>query len=89
VADVVDLQLAVGQVPHPYEVVTPSGDDDGVGVVGGESDGGDPILVPILLDGVLALGKGVPQLDGLVPADGDDLPVVSGEIDRAPPWCGP
>ena len=38
--------------------------------------------MPILLDGVLALGKGVPQLDGVVPADGDDLPVVSRESDR-------
>ena len=81
-ADVVGLQLAVGQVPHLYVLVPPSGDDDGVGIVGGEPDGGDPVLVPILLDGVLALGKGVPQLDGLVPAGGDDLPVVSGESDR-------
>ena len=31
------------------------------------------------LDGVLALGEGVPQLDGLVPGAGDDLPVVGGE----------
>lgn len=31
------------------------------------------------LDGVLALGKGVPQLDGLVSAAGHDLTVVSRE----------
>ena len=33
----------------------------------------------LVTDGVLALGKGVPQLDGLVPAGGHDLPVVGGE----------
>ena len=33
----------------------------------------------LVLDGVLALGQGVPQLDGLVPRGGDDLPVVGGE----------
>ena len=62
VADVVGLQLAVGQVPHLDVLVPPSGDDDWVLVVGGEPDAGDPVLVAILLDGVLALGKGVPQL---------------------------
>ena len=33
----------------------------------------------LVLNGVLALGEGVPQLDGLVPAGGHDLPVVGGE----------
>ena len=33
------------------------------------------------LDGVLALGQGVPQLDGLVSGSGHDLPVVGGEGD--------
>ena len=33
----------------------------------------------LVTDGVLALGEGVPQLDGLVPAGGHDLPVVGGE----------
>ena len=62
VADVVGLQLAVGQVPHLDVLVPPRGDDDWVLVVGGEPDAGDPVLVPILLDRILALGKGVPQL---------------------------
>ena len=56
-------------------------DDDGVLVVGREPHAGDPVLVAILLDGVLALGKSVPQLDGLVPGGGHDLPVVSREGD--------
>ena len=33
----------------------------------------------LVLDGVLALSQGVPQLDGLVSAGGHDLPVVSRE----------
>ena len=33
----------------------------------------------LILDGVLALSQGVPQLDSLVSAGGHDLPVVSGE----------
>ena len=36
----------------------------------------------LVTDGVLALGEGVPQLDGLVPAGGHDLPVVGGESNR-------
>ena len=36
----------------------------------------------LLLDGVLALGQGVPQLDGLVPGAGDDLTVVGREGHR-------
>ena len=33
----------------------------------------------LVLDGVLALGESVPQLDALVAARGHDLPVVRGE----------
>ena len=33
----------------------------------------------LVLDGVLALGQSVPQLDGLVPAGRHDLPVVNRE----------
>ena len=66
VADVVGLQLAVGQVPHLDVLVPPSRHDDWVLVVGGEPDAGDPVLVTILLDCVLALGKGVPQLENII-----------------------
>jgi len=82
VTDVVGLQLAVGQVPDLDVFVPSSGDNDGVLVVGGEPHAADPVTVSILLDGVLALGKGVPQLDGLVPGAGDDLSVVGGESHR-------
>ena len=33
----------------------------------------------LVTNGVLALGEGVPQLDGLVPTGGHNLPVVGGE----------
>merc|ERR1712107_275506 len=45
----------------------------------GENLTANPVAVTLVLDGVLALGQGVPQLDGPVPAGGHDLPVVSGE----------
>jgi len=82
VTDVVGLQLAVGQVPDLDVLVPAAGDDDGVLGVGREPDAADPVAVTLVLDGVLALGQGVPQLDGLVPAGGHDLPVVSGEGHR-------
>lgn len=64
------------------DLVPASGDDDGVGGVGGEADAGDPLGVAILLDVELALTEGVPELDGLVAGSGDDLTVVGGEGDR-------
>jgi len=82
VADVVGLQLAVGKVPHLNVFVPSSGNNDGVLVVGGESHTGNPVTVSVLLDGVLALGKSVPKLDGLIPGSGHDLSVVSREGDR-------
>ena len=79
VADVVGLQLAVGQVPHLDVLVPPARHDDGVGGVGGEAHAAHPVAVALVLDGVLALGERVPQLDALVAARGHDLPVVHGE----------
>ena len=64
------------------DVLIPAGGhNDGVLVVGREPDTGHPVLVTILLDGVLALGQSVPQLDGLVTAAGHNLSVVGGESD--------
>jgi len=81
VTNVVGLQLAVLQRPDLDHLVPSAGNDDWVLVVGREPDAGHPIVVGILLDGVLALGEGVPQLDGPVPGSRHDLPVVSGEGD--------
>jgi len=81
VTDVVSLQLAVLQRPDLDHLVPSAGNDDWVLVVGREPDAGHPVVVGILLDGVLALGEGVPQLDGPVPGSRHDLPVVGGEGD--------
>ena len=67
VSNVVGLELAVGQVPDLNILVPSAGHDDGVLVVRREPDTRNPLSVTLLLDGVLALGQGVPQLDGLVP----------------------
>ena len=49
VADVVGLQLAVGQVPHLDVLVPAAGDDDRVLVVGGEPHAGHPVTVALIL----------------------------------------
>lgn len=41
-----------------------------------------PLSVTILLDVILALSEGVPELDGPVARTRDDLPVVCAEADR-------
>jgi len=81
VADVVRLQLAVGQIPNLDEFVPSGGDDDGVGVGWRETDAGDPFGMSFLLDGVFADAESVPQFDGAIAGAGDDLSVVSGEGD--------
>jgi len=82
VTDVVGAQLALGKLPDLDNLVPASGDDDGVGGVGGETDAGDPLGVTILLDGELALTEGVPELDGLVTGSRDDLTVIGREGNR-------
>lgn len=75
-------QLAIGQVPHLHRLIPRSGDNRGLAVVGGEPDAGDPIGVRIaVLDRVLALAEGVPELDRLVARRRHDLAVVGGEGD--------
>jgi len=81
VTDVVRLQLAVGQVPHLDEFVPSGGDDDGVVVGRGKTDAGNPFRVSVLLDGVFANAKRVPQLDRPVAGTRNDLSVVGGESD--------
>ena len=64
-------------VPDLDGLVPGGGDADGwlLGVV--ESDAGDGIFVHVLVDGVLALGAGVPDLDLSVETSGYDLSVIS------------
>jgi hypothetical protein len=80
--DVVGSELALGEFPDLDNLVPTTGNNDGVGRVGGETDAGNPFGVTILLDVILALTKGVPQLDGLVTGTRDNLAVVRGERDR-------
>jgi len=79
VAVVVGLELAVSQVPHLHGAVPTSRDDDRVGHVWREAHARHPIGVSILSDGVLALAKSVPQLDGAVTRARHDLTVVGRE----------
>jgi len=76
VPDVIGPELAVGEVPDFDKLVPASGDDDGVGGVGGEADAGHPLGMTVLGDGVFAFSQGVPELDGLITGSGDDLAVV-------------
>lgn len=84
----VDLSLVSGEGVHEVHVqVVPN--LDGSVPRGGNADGrlgsvveldaGDGIVVVVLLDSVLALGTGVPDLDLLVETSSDDLSVVVGE----------
>mmetsp|Transcript_28662 Transcript_28662/g.34818 ORF Transcript_28662/g.34818 Transcript_28662/m.34818 type:complete len:265 (+) Transcript_28662:31-825(+) len=78
----VGAELAVSQVPNLNQLVPASGDNDGVVGDGGETHAADPLGVSILLlNGVLALAEGVPQLDGLITRSRHDLTVVHGESD--------
>ena len=82
VSDEVGAELKVGERPHLDELVPAGRDDDLELVRGREAHAGDPVVVGLVDDGVLALAKGVPQLDGLVARSRDDLAVVGAEGDR-------
>jgi len=77
----VQLELAVSQVPDLDGAIPSSGHDDRIDLVWREADARNPVGMAIFLDGVLALSQSVPQLDGLVAGSRDDLTVVSGEGD--------
>ena len=78
----VGSELAVGEIPDLDDLVPTSRNDEGL--LGGrrESDARNPVVVIVLLNGVLALAQGVPELDGLVTSGRDDLSVVSREANR-------
>ncbi len=82
VTNQVGAKLAVGQVPDLDDLVPTGRDDQGLLGGGRETNAGNPVVVLVLLDGVLALAEGVPQLDALVTTGRDDLSVVSRETDR-------
>jgi len=82
VAAEVVLEAKVAQMPDLQGLVPTTRDDDWV--LGGwrELHGAHPLVVAVLaLLAPFELTEGVPELDGLVSAGGDDLSVVGGEGD--------
>lgn len=77
VVDQVCLDLAVGKVPDLDHLIPTTGNDHGI--IRGEPNAADPLLVSSIVDGELALTKSVPQLDGLVTGSRDNLSVISRE----------
>ncbi|KAJ0879195.1 hypothetical protein HanRHA438_Chr10g0448591 [Helianthus annuus] len=73
-------ELAVGEVPDLDGLIPGGRNNGGLESVGAETNAAHPVSVRIsVLNGVLALAQSVPELDGLVPRGGYDLPVVDGE----------
>ena len=79
----VGAKIQVAERPDLDELV-PAGRHDGRSglLVGGETHAGNPLSMAVLLDGVLALTKGVPELDSAVTRTRHDLTVVSRERNR-------
>jgi len=64
-------------VPH-LDGLVPGGSDADSGLLSVvESDAGDSVFVLSLVNGMLAFRAGVPDLDILIEASGDNLSVVS------------
>jgi hypothetical protein len=79
--NVIGFELAVGKVPNLNIVIPATGHDQWSGRVRGEADAGNPTIVAVVLNGVLAFTKNVPELDSFVTGSGNNLTVVSGESD--------
>jgi len=83
VSDEVIAKLAVGQRPNLHKTVPSTGDDERNLNRGGETNTGNPLSVALSIssgvNGVLALSKSVPKLDGLITRSRNDLTIVYGE----------
>ena len=79
VAHEVGAELAVVEVPDLDDAVPTGRDDERNLEVRAETDAGDPFLVAIFLDGVLALTESVPQVDSSVARTRHNLTVIGGE----------
>uniref|UniRef100_A0A182KI47 Uncharacterized protein n=1 Tax=Anopheles christyi TaxID=43041 RepID=A0A182KI47_9DIPT len=82
VSEMVDLQLAVGQIPNLHHTIPTCRHDDRIGVVRRESYTRHPVRVSVFLNGVLTLSQSVPQLDRLVTRSRDNLTIIYGESNR-------
>jgi hypothetical protein len=79
VSSKVGLKLAGLEIPY-LDVLVPASRYNGwVLSVWRETDAANPFSVSLIFDGVLALSKSVPELDGSVSRSRDDLSVVSRE----------
>lgn len=79
---VVNLELAIGQIPDLDGTIPARWNNQRIAVVRRETDARNPIGMTFILNGVLAFGQSVPQLDGFVTRSGHDLTVVNGECNR-------
>lgn len=75
-----EAHLAAGGT-YLDELVPAGGDNHGVLGVGAEANAASPLGVALLGDGVLAVTKSVPELDGAVAGAGHNLTVVGREGD--------
>jgi len=82
VSFVVDLELAVSQIPDFDGTIPAAWYDDWVAVVWRETNAWDPVRVAFVLDCVFAFGQSVPQFDGLVTRARNDLTIVNAECNR-------
>jgi len=82
VTNAVGAKLAVLEVPDLNEAIPTCRDNDRVAGIGREANLANPLGVTLICDGVLALTKGVPELDGLVARTRNNLAVIAGEGNR-------
>jgi hypothetical protein len=86
VSNEVIAELAVGQGPNLYKTIPSSRDDEGNSNRGREANARNPFTVSLSIcggvNGVLALSKSVPKLDGLITRSRYDLTVVYGKGNR-------
>lgn len=76
---VVDLELAIGQIPYFHGAIPAAWHNNWVAVIRRETHARNPVRVAFILDGVLAFGKCVPQLNCFVPWSRHNLTVIRAE----------
>jgi len=77
----VGLQSAGRELPDLNQLVPTTADNDWILGVWAESHTRDPIAMPFLSNGELAVTESIPELDGSISRSGDNLSVIGGERD--------
>jgi len=77
-------ELAISQGPNLDKAIPSTGNNEGNRLARAESNAGNPFRVTlgISTNGVLALSKSVPKLDGLITGSTDNLTVIHAEGNR-------